>query len=155
MVYEKCGFMHVRSYIQSGNVLFDTDSLDFPRQKRILEEAVLSHFGFDVVVVMRSAAQFRALLSTNPFLIHREMDQKKLYVTFFDSGPDESLVHKLDNGPFLPDTFYVSGEQAFVYCPNGYGRTKINNHYFEKMLQVRATTRNWNTVNKLLKLSES
>jgi len=72
------------------------------------------------------------------------------YVTFLEVAPDRKLVTAIDGGAYLPDEFVVDGREVFVRCPNGYGRTKINNTYFERKLATRATTRNWNTVTLLL-----
>ena len=53
-----------------------------------------------------------------------------------------------------PTIFRVIGREVYLHCPNGYGNTKINNAFFEKRLKAIATTRNWNTVAKLLELAQ-
>ncbi|MEQ8809751.1 MAG: DUF1697 domain-containing protein, partial [Imperialibacter sp.] len=59
---------------------------------------------------------------------------------------------KLLTYDYAPDRFVLTGKEVYVYCPNGYGRTKINNTFFESKLKVGATTRNWKTVNVLAEM---
>ncbi len=140
--FEHLGHVNVRTYIQSGNVVFDAggsgDSI-----RAALEAAIDRAFGLDVTVLLRTPADLAKVVKANPF-------GSDAYVTFLDGVPDRKRVVALDPAPFAPDEFRVVGQEVYVRCPNGYGRTKINNTYFEKKLGTRATTRNWNTVETLL-----
>ncbi len=99
-------------------------------------------FGLDVTVLLRTAADLAALIARNPF-------GDSAYVTFLDDAPTKAKIAALDPAPFAPDRFEVDGREVFVSCPNGYGRTKVNNAFFERKLGTKATTRNWNTVTTL------
>ena len=94
-------------------------------------------------MLLRTPAELAAVVKRNPF-------GADAYVTFLDDAPDRSSVAAIDPAPFAPDEFTVHGREVFVRCPNGYGRTKINNTFFERKLATKATTRNWKTVTTLL-----
>ena len=83
------------------------------------------------------------------FLTDRNEDIKKLHVTFLETLPDKSLVKALLDFTSNNDEFIIKDKEIYVFCPDGYGRTKINNNFFERKLKVGATTRNWNSINKL------
>lgn len=141
-VFEELGHTNVRTYIQSGNVVFDAKG-SAPSVRTALERAIDERFGLDVTVLLRTPAELAKVKAQNPF-------GPDAYVTFLDGVPDRKRVSTLDPAPFAPDEFRVAGQEVYVRCPNGYGRTKINNTFFEKKLATRATTRNWNTVATLL-----
>jgi uncharacterized protein (DUF1697 family) len=139
---QRLGHENVRTYIQSGNVVFDTKGTS-ARLRGGLERAIDDTFGLDVTVLLRSPAELAKVVQKNPY-------GGEAYVTFLDGVPDKKRVATLDPAAYAPDEFRVAGQEVFVRCPNGYGRTKINNTFFETKLATRATTRNWNTVETLL-----
>jgi uncharacterized protein (DUF1697 family) len=138
-VFEELGYSDVRSYIQSGNVVFGAGGGTAARIRSTIESDLASEFGFDIAVLLRTPAELGRVVKHNPF-------GKDAYVTFLDKAPAAKLVAAIDPAPYAPDQFEVHGHEVYVRCPNGYGRTKINNTFFEKKLATRATTRNWNTV---------
>ena len=140
-LFEELGHSDVRTYIQSGNVVFGAKGTA-PKIRAALEQGLERDFGFEVTVLLRTPAELASALKANPYGEHA-------YVTFLDGSPDRKLVTPLDPKPFAPDEFTVRGSEVFVHCPNGYGRTKINNTFFERKLATRATTRNWRTVSTL------
>ncbi|HZL10800.1 MAG TPA: DUF1697 domain-containing protein [Prolixibacteraceae bacterium] len=150
----KLGLVNVQSYIQSGNIIFE---LAKPEAIVALEEslhlAISETFGFDIPVILRTSEEMEKSSSTNPFLKEKDVDIEKLHLTFLREVPAPELIEKIKAFQFLPDRYEIIGNDVFVYCPNGYGRTKITNDFFEKKLKVQATTRNWKTVMKLLELS--
>ena len=79
-------------------------------------------------------------------------DLSRLHVTMLAEVPDPDKVIKIEKDPFLPDEFWVSGKEVYLFCPNGYGRTKLTNTFFETRLKTNATTRNWKTIQTLLQL---
>jgi uncharacterized protein (DUF1697 family) len=145
--FAEMGFDDVQSYIQSGNVVFRTTTAAATLPTRI-ERKVEAAFGHGIRVVIRTHAQVVGVVGGNP-LAGGGRDLSKLHVTFLASKPAPSRVGGLDGGAFLPDEFRVAGREVYLHCPGGYGRTKINNAYFERALGVVATTRTWNTVTTL------
>ncbi len=140
------GHDDARTYIQSGNVVF-ASSIPATRLQTEIESGLEARFGRALPVVLRTGAQLTRVLRTNP--LSGERDPKKTHVTFLRQKPEAARVRGLDTEAFLPDEFRVAGLEVYVYCPDGYGRTKITNAYFERALKVPATTRNLTTVTKL------
>lgn len=146
---EEMGFQQVKTYIQSGNVVFKTAKISPERLSQKIEEKVRSDFGFSISVISKTAEDLAATIQKNPFLKQSGIDPTRLHVTFLSAVPDEAALKKLAAMPAEPDRFYCLGCDIYLHCPEGYGRTKLSNNAIEKALSLRATTRNWRTVNKL------
>lgn len=153
--YEAIGLEKVRSYVQSGNILFSSTESDPARLGAQIQEQIERSFGFTTPVIIREAAEFQKVLTNNPFLNAHQADPASLHVTFLSAGPSESALGAIKNPSKDGDEFVLAGGEVYVYCPNGYGRTKLNNTFFEKKLGVSATTRNWKTVNALYQMAVS
>src|SRR3954453_13490755 len=141
-LFAALGHTDVRTYIQSGNVVFTAKAKQPAPIRSAIEASLAREFGFEVVVLLRTPAEMTKVVARNPF-------DAKAYVTFLDDVPDRKQVAALDPNAYAPDEFKVDGREVFIRCPNGYGRTKINNTFFERRLATKATTRNWNTVTLL------
>ncbi len=137
--FESLGHTDVRTYIQSGNVVFTAPAGAPARVRSVIEHDLEREFGFEVTVLLRTPADLAGVMKRNPF-------GADAYVTFLDGVPDRGRIAAIDPAPYAPDEFKVHGNEVFVRCPNGYGRTKINNTFFERKLATKATTRNWKTV---------
>jgi uncharacterized protein (DUF1697 family) len=152
-LYADLGFKNPRTYLQSGNVVFETAKTAVRAQGQVIERRILRDCGFDVPVAVRTGEEMAAALSSNPLARRPGVDTRFLHATFLiDPVGDASL-----EGVSLPlgagEAAVLRGEIVFVYCPNGYGISKINNSFFERKLGVRATTRNWQTVTALEKMA--
>jgi uncharacterized protein (DUF1697 family) len=144
-------FNNVRTYIQSGNIKFETEKSDPAELATMIAGKISEHFRFDVPVVTRTLADLEKISNNNPFLGKRNEPIDKLHVTFLPEEPDPFHWNKIGKDSFLPDEFVVSGREVYLFCPNGYGRTKLTNQFFESKLKLTATTRNWKTIETLLK----
>lgn len=153
-LYESLGLANVRTYIQSGNVIFVTDMTASSNDlARTLEKAIAKQYLFDVPVIVRNSAEMRHILEANPFVRREGILTEKLHVTFLAEAPLAKELEKVRALNYSPDEFVISGTEVFLHCPGGYGETKLSNNFFENKLKVSATTRNWNTVNKLVELA--
>jgi uncharacterized protein (DUF1697 family) len=141
-LFEALGHSDVRTYIQSGNVAFTAKAATPAPVRAAIEHSLETHFGFGVTVLLRTRAELAAIVKRNPY-------GDEAYVTFLEEPADTKRVKAIDPAPFAPDEFVVHGREVFLRCPNGYGRTKINNTFFERKLATKATTRNWRTVTTL------
>lgn len=144
------GANDIRTYIQSGNLVFSS-SIGSEPLKAALEAGIASHFGFAVPVQLRTKAQMSKVVVNNPFL-QQGFDEATLHVTFLDARPKKSAVDSISALVFDPDALIVAGREVYLSCPQGYGNTKLHNGFFEKRLNVGATTRNWKTVATLLEM---
>lgn len=148
----ECG--NVRTYIQSGNVVFESARLDPARFVKKVEAAITKKYGYDVPVLVRSLDAMKRILSANPYLKKKGIELDKLHVTFLAEVPPKAYAEKIAGARFGNDSSELLGSEVFVHCPDGYGNTKLNNTFFENKLKVSATTRNWRTVNELVRIAD-
>ena len=148
-LYEASGLVDVVTYIQSGNVVFDGPEPDASKLRELIEGQTEKAFGFQVSVFIRDAQEFRRIIDSNPFLRQRNEDPAKLHVTFLYQAPSPAAWDTLSVPEGETDEFVRGEKEIFLFCPNGYGTTKLSNSFFERKLGVPATTRNWRTVNVL------
>lgn len=153
-MFEDLGFGNVQTYIQSGNVLFDHAKSDDQDLGKQIHEGILKTFGFEVPVIVLSKAEMDKVLHQNPYAGDEEKDVSKLHVTFLSEIPEKELVAKIEAAKYLPDEFIVKEKSIYLFCPTGYGQTKLHNNFFESKFKAIATTRNWKTVNELVRLAE-
>lgn len=155
-LYEDLGFKDVKSYIQSGNVLFKSSkSL---KKKDIcdkIQKAIRKQYNFEVPVQILSLDELKAIIESNPFIKQKNIDLEKLHVTFLSESPNPEHLQKTQALDFSPEKFLIKDNAIYLYCPVGYGNSKLSNNFFESKLKVIATTRNWKTVNKLAELAEN
>lgn len=154
-LYIDLGFINVQNYIQSGNVVFSKIKSKPDQLAKNIKDAILKEYGFDVSVLVKDADEMQNVLKNNPFLKKKDVDLTKLHVTLLSKLPGQTELSKLMEYSFLPDEFMISEKTIYLFCPNGYGNTKLNNNFFESKLKVKATTRNWKTVKELYKIAES
>jgi uncharacterized protein (DUF1697 family) len=151
-VFEDLGFAQVRTYVQSGNVIFETDDPPTGLAAKI-ERKILDEFGFEVPVLTKSAKELKDIIKRNPFVKEPEIDQSKLHVTLLSDDPPRNALGALEPLASGAEQVRIAGRAVYLYCPNGYGKTKLTNTAIEKKLSCRATTRNWATTNKLLEMA--
>lgn len=146
---EDLGYTQVTTYIQSGNVILQADDTLEEIAKK-LSQAIQTQFGYTVPVLVREVAFFRQLIAKNPF---QDYDSKTLHVTLLDGKGHGAKLAGLPSTIGEEDRFVVQNDVVYVHCPNGYGRTILNNNFFEAKASTSATTRNWRTVCKLVELT--
>ncbi len=155
MLYQSLGLDAVTTYIQSGNVVFISRDVAPRELSRKIETAIEEKFYYSVSVFVYSINDWKAVIENNPFCKNTNKDPRRLYITLLAEMPEKQLVKELNQTANDIDEFDLNGKAVYLYCPNGYGRTKLSNNFFEKKLKVPATTRNWNSVNKLLELAQA
>ncbi|MEX2599610.1 MAG: DUF1697 domain-containing protein [Dehalococcoidia bacterium] len=146
-LFARVGFLNTETYLQSGNVVFDSGTKDITRIGEELQRELQETLGLPLMVLIRTAHELDELVRGNPFLLREHVDPSALHVTFLAASPTPgslaAIPPGLDDGE---DQWSAEGANVYVYCPNGYGRTKLNNGLFERKLKTVATTRNWKTV---------
>lgn len=144
------GLEDVQTYIQSGNIVF-TSQIEDNQLVDIVQNCLLNHFGFEVPTLVVPSEKLDFIIDENPL---RNIDISKLHVTFLKQLPNRQLVEALPPSPNSNEEYRIIEDVIYVYCPDGYGRTKINNMFFERKLKVTATTRNWKTCLKLRDMAQ-
>jgi uncharacterized protein (DUF1697 family) len=148
---EAHGFDGVATYIQSGNLVFESTG-DEATVTSALREILREQHALKVPVVVRSAREMARVPDRHPGLA-AQIDPKYLHVHFLDRKVDRADVAKVDPAPFDPDTFLIDGRHIYVTYPNGSGRSKLTIEVFERALGVTSTARNLNTVRALIALA--
>ncbi len=150
-LYESLGFEDVNTYIQSGNVVFQSKETDFDILANSIHNKIKDKYGFEVPITIRQSQDIENIIKTNPFLAKAE-DIKMLYVGFMNEIPNPELVASTKEIAFKDDKFEVIGKTLFLYVPSGAGKTKFTNSFFERKFKVSITTRNWRTTLKLAEM---
>lgn len=146
---EALGFQRVRTYVQSGNIVFQSPRQPVATISKKIEGAILAEFGHTTPVITKTSEEIARVLESNPFLKQTAIDLTRLYVVFFSGRPKPLDVKKLESIPSGADQFRCQDDILFLHLPNGAGESKLANAPFEKLLSVRGTARNWRTVNNL------
>lgn len=148
VLYKDLGFINVRTYIQSGNVFFDTKKNENPKELVfVIGQKIKEVYGFEVPIIIRTGEEINKAIANNPFLPSEEPE--KLFLTFLDQLPSDerlSIIKMIDH---TPDKFEIIGDNIFGFCAGKYSNSKLTNQFFESKLKVHATTRNWKTVKQL------
>jgi uncharacterized protein (DUF1697 family) len=167
-LYESLNLVNVVTYNQSGNVIFDCTEQVPATIVRFLEAEITGSFGLSVKVLLRDKEGFQEIIGSNPFVNQRNEDPERQYVTFLSEAPAELALRNLvfhaagdsvgsnfkrESEAGDEDEYFVYDREIYLFCPNGYGRTKFSNTYFERKLGLAATTRNWKTVNALYEMA--
>jgi uncharacterized protein (DUF1697 family) len=145
--FEGLGFKQVKTYIQSGNVVFKTGKISGLGKK--IEERLLNDFGFSVSVILRTREEMKKVIRGNPLLKEKGIDPLKLHVVFLSDAPTPAALTKLEGLTLPPDQARCSGKELYLYFPNGVSGSSLWKHPLDRVLSVTATMRNWNTVNQL------
>lgn len=143
--FAELGARDVRTYIQSGNVVFRAEEAVARDLAAGFERRAQVRFGFPVPAVLRSTLELRTVLAGNPFLAGGATE-KALHVLFLATAPDPAAVDGLDPERSAPDAFAVRGREVYLHLPHGMARTRLTNAYFDRALGTTSTGRNWRTV---------
>lgn len=138
---QKLGYENIRTYVQSGNVVFSANQAN----EADLEQALAEKLGNPVPVILKTATKWRAIASENPF--SEVSDLQRVYVTLLKETPQNLAIEPGSDGR---DEWAIRGSTIYLHCPIDYGHSKLSNTFFERKLKAQATTRNWNTVQALL-----
>lgn len=153
-IFEALGCMDVRTFIQSGNVVFRATQELAASIPLSAATAIEAEFGFGVPVVVRSTAELGAVLAGNPFLARGENEDLQ-HVLFLSDTPKAARLEKLELERFLPDAFAVHGNNIYLHVPGGVAKTKMTNAYFDSRLACICTGRNLRTVRALFELASA
>ena len=152
-LYEALDLKDARTHIQSGNVVFRTGERDSSQVARRIEAAIEHALGFRSEVIVRTRAQLRAVIESNPFDGRPEVAGGKLLVTFLAADPGEAAREAVRQINMGPEELFAVGSELFVHYPNGAGRSKLPNAV-EQVMGIPGTTRNWNSVLRILAMAE-
>lgn len=151
-LFAKLGFFDIQTYIQSGNVVFRFKQSDTKTLDSTIKNAIEKDFGYDVPVITMTIDDLKKTVNSNPFLADKGKDIAFLHITFLSDKPEN--YDKIKEGDLQANEFFLIGKAVYLYCPNGYSKSKLTNSFLERKLKVTATTRNWKTANELINIAE-
>ncbi|RCW48841.1 DUF1697 domain-containing protein [Paenibacillus prosopidis] len=152
-VFKEMQFKQVRTYIQSGNVVFETEEQDTSLLEKKIEQKIEQVYSFQVPVMVRTSRELELIVEQNPIDITELSANEKIYVSFLSQEPNIEAVQLLKTFESDIDDFHVHGREVYILIRAGYGESLFSNNFLEKKLTVSATTRNWATVNKLIAMA--
>ncbi len=154
---EAAGYCNVKTFIQSGNVIFSSDVTSKEELAKAIEKLIEDQYGFDVTVFVIDKKDLEKAVNNNPFTegrIPEEAGTKKIYVTFLSEVPSNETFEKLRQAPIGDDIIALHEDVLYFKLALGAADSKLSNNLIESKLKLKATTRNWNTTLKLLELFE-
>lgn len=154
-VLTELGLTGVQTYLQSGNAVFTSPEKDPAALARELERAIEARFGFRVACLVVDGQYLRAVAEACPFPA-AELEGKQLHATFLSAQPGEERFTSIDGPSFLPEEYRIGDRVVYLYAPDGLGRSKLGEalHKPSVFKGIDATSRNWNTVVKLVELTQ-
>nr|WP_299072699.1 DUF1697 domain-containing protein [uncultured Allomuricauda sp.] len=150
LTLEKKDLKNVRTYIQSGNIVFDSEMFEINLLQDLVHDAIMEDFGFDVPTLITEGRKLEKILEENPF--KNEVEENRLYFVLLKEVPSQNLVEEFNTLSFVNEDFHVSESCVYLCCKKGYGNAKLNNNLIERKLKVQATTRNLKTMQKLTEM---
>jgi uncharacterized protein (DUF1697 family) len=151
VIFTEAGCQNVHTYIQSGNVIFSAGCKLAVRLPGLITAEIARRFEFRTQIILRTGEEMREVIANNPF-VKAAVAEQELHVMFLAELPDSRDVDRLDKHRSPPDEFIVRGREIYLRLPNGMGRTKLGNSYFDSKLRTTSTARNWRTVLKLAEM---
>jgi uncharacterized protein (DUF1697 family) len=143
-----------QTYVQSGNVIFNTNEKNLVQLAKRIEKAIERGFGFHSDVILRTALELRDVIARNPFAKRKNIEPNKLLVNFLASEPGRDACHALRALKVDPEEVFIVGRELYIYFPNGLARPKLSWPTIDRILGTPGTGRNWNSVTKMLDLAE-
>ncbi len=154
-VYESLKLEDVRTYVQSGNVIFRTKEKPTSRLTKKIQTAIERECRCSPDVILRTSEELRKTVAANPFAKRKDVEPGKLLVTFLSAEPGVAVQETLDElGKKYPEELHLRGRELFIYFPNGAGKSKLPWSKVEKLTKVTGTARNWNSVTNMLEIAD-
>lgn len=154
-LYESLGFGGTQTLLQSGNVVFESETTDPDQIANSIEAGIEQRFGFQSRIIMRTREQWQEVIQHHPFSAGQLAEPSKILVMVLRDAPTTEAVETLIQAHTGPEIIYPGQRELYIFYPEGMGRSKLDHALIERKLKVTATGRNWNTVTKLLALCEN
>jgi uncharacterized protein (DUF1697 family) len=145
----------VKTYIQSGNIVFNYPTTNQKELATLISDKIKKEYGFDVPVIVLNQLELKYISENNPFINERNEDTSKLAVTFLSEEADADKSIALYTLNDSPNEFIIVGKVIYLLCPNGFSNSKLTINFIENKLKLTASSRNWNTVVKLLGMAST
>jgi len=148
---ENLGVKNVRTYIQSGNAVFQSAEKNSSQLAKQLVTEIKKRYGFEPHILFLGLEAINAAIAKNPFP-EAEAEPGTLHLGFLASTPKTPDLEKLNSLKKASERFHLNGNLFYLHAPEGFGRSKLAAGS-EKLLGVPMTYRNWRTVCKIRELA--
>lgn len=149
---EKLQFKSIKTYIQSGNIVFESEEKTVSELSNEIRQLILKDFSCEVPVLVIDSKEFEEIVAANPFIIDENRDEKYMHLTFLNEQIDFSKTSLINEKCAEIEELVFGKRIVYLYLPVGYGNTKLSNTFIENKLKNVATTRNWKTCIELSKM---
>jgi uncharacterized protein (DUF1697 family) len=152
-VYSSLGLSNVKTFGQSGNVVFEYSEGKSEILSKKIEDKLKKDIGFEVSVLIRTKEELKKAIESNPFSAISKEELSKVCVAFLSDIPSKDNLGEIEKIKDSSEKFVIAGKEIYLFFQKGYGRTKLTNNFFEKKLKVKSTTRTVNVIKKLVDIA--
>lgn len=145
--FTKLGYLNVKTYLNTGNIIFDSKTKDSSKLELEIKDMILENWDYNIEVIIRTKKDLENILNNYKF---ESTDGKNRYVTLLKENTLVNIDDDINKYKKDDDEFEVLEKDVYLYIPSGYAQTKITNSFIEKKIKTNATTRNINTIEKIL-----
>jgi len=149
-LFENLGFQEVQTYIQSGNVVFQSDT-KAEKSEELIYNSILKNYGWDIPLLVKTATEIKNILDNCPF---PQEKKEKSYFMLLQSTPSSEKVLEIEMISYPDEEFVITNSCVYLYSEIGAAKAKCSTNFFERKLKVNATARNFRTMNKLMEMAE-
>lgn len=146
----KSGLENIKTYIQSGNVIFQSQENDIKVLEHKIQNAILIHFGFEVSILVRTNNDIESIFNNCPFSEEKKVSS---YFIILNEAPEKDLLDVISKQTTPNEEFSINKNCVYIFYALGAGKAKLGVNWFERKLKITATARNYKTMVKLLSLS--
>ncbi len=154
-LYSSLKFDHPQTYLQSGNVIFQTSERQLDVVAKRIQSGIEKKFACRTDIILRTTAELRSVVAKNPFAKRPNIEPSKLLIAFLARDPGDAARKTLEEQKFAPEELHVSGRELYIYFPDGIGKSKLPWPRIYKILNTPGTGRNWTSVTKMLEMAEN
>jgi Uncharacterized protein conserved in bacteria len=151
-LFEGLNFQKVTTYVQSGNIVFSASQIETGEIEKLIHSQIIKELGLDLPVIVFTKETLKQIIDKNPFA--KDKEKAFLHFTFLAKSIVDFNKDVVESKKANDEEICIVENVVYLYCPNGYGKTKLSNTFLESKLKVTATTRNWKTATELLKIAE-
>lgn len=149
---QEMGFINIKTYIQSGNIILQSMENNPEKIAREIKSNIYQKFGFEVPVLCIASAKYEKIILENPLLKQQHLDEAYFHLTFLSEKPQKEILESLKACLGEDEVMKYAHETLYLYCPKGYSNATLTNTFIEKKTKTTATTRNWKTCTILLEM---
>lgn len=153
LLFARLKFINPMTYIQSGNIIFDApDAMSEEEISQIITKGIRDKFGYEIPAIIRTPDELGKILKWNPFLNEERFDTSRVAIVFLTNEVTPAQTSKMADYNYPPDKFHIAMREIYIFCPDGFGKSKLYTNFFEGKMGVTGTARNLKTISALIEI---